>query len=69
MKRVVICLLLVAMLLMTTACAKENRSVTCDGCGTSVTVDADSKITDEWILFCKTCEKERFGEDGIVAKK
>ena len=69
MKRVVICLLLVAMLLMTTACAKENRSVTCDGCGTAITVDADSNITDEWILFCKTCEKERFGEDGIVAKK
>ena len=69
MKRIMICLLLAAIVLMTAACGKEGRTVTCDGCGTAITVDADSNITDEWILFCKTCEKERFGEDGIVAKK
>ena len=68
MKRILICILLVSMLLVLAACGKEARTVICDGCGASIAVDADSNITEEWILFCKTCEKELFGEDGVVAK-
>lgn len=69
MRKVLCLLLIVAMVLMMAACGGETRTVTCDGCGTEVRVDADSKITDEWILFCKTCEKELFGEEGIVARE
>lgn len=48
-------------------CSKETRIVTCDGCGVEITLDADSKITDEWIVFCRTCEQslqEDIGLDG-----
>ena len=64
--RKLLCLVLVLMLLLP-GCTKDQRTVTCDGCGAEITVDADSNITDEWILFCKTCETEKFGGTGVVA--
>ena len=70
MKRIIslICLL-AAMVLLMSACGKEKRTVTCDGCGEAIIVEADSNITDEWIVFCKTCEKELFGDEGVVSEK
>ena len=62
-----ICLLLAAMVLMTAACGKEGRTVTCDGCGEAIIVEADSNITDEWIVFCKTCEEDLFGDNPVVS--
>ena len=64
----IMCFLLAMAMLLLSACGKEQRTVICDGCGAQIQVDADSNITDEWILFCGTCEKELFGEEGIVPK-
>lgn len=61
----ILCLILVLSALA--GCAKETRIVTCDGCGVDITLDADSKITDEWIVFCRTCEQalpDDTGPDG-----
>ena len=45
--------------------AKASRVVHCDRCGKEITVDADSNLTDEWILYCTDCEKE-LGLDTII---
>ena len=60
-----LCLIL-ALLFLLPGCGKEGRTVTCDGCGAEIALDADSNITEEWIVFCKTCEEEKFGGTGVV---
>ena len=52
--------LIIAMLCMA-SCEKDPKELTCDGCGKTVEVEADSNMTDEWILFCSEC-----GEPEIV---
>lgn len=64
-KRNIIALLLIFILLLA-GCAKETKTVTCDGCGGEIVLEADSNITDDWIVFCKTCEQELFGGTGVV---
>lgn len=64
--RKLLCMLLTLALLLLSGCGKETRTVTCDGCGDEITVEADSNITDDWIVFCKTCEQELFGGTGVV---
>ena len=53
-----ICLLLTLVLLMSLAACGKTRTVICDRCGAEIQVEADSNITDDWILFCKDCEEE-----------
>ena len=60
--------LLLALLMLLSGCGKKTRTVTCDGCGADITVEEDSKITDEWILFCQECEQNLFGGTGVVAE-
>ena len=55
LKRAMILLAVLAMAIGMTACAKETKELTCDGCGKTVTVDADSNMDDSWILFCEEC--------------
>ena len=38
--------------------ASRQHFVHCDRCGKEVVLPADSKITEDWILFCKECEAE-----------
>ena len=61
----VFCLLLAVLMLF--GCGKEARIVHCDGCGCELTVEADSNMTDEWIIYCHDCEVKFFGEDGLVS--
>ena len=56
MKMGKIACLVLAMLLVLAGCGK--RTVTCDGCGKAITVKENSNVTDEWILFCSTCEED-----------
>jgi hypothetical protein len=65
-KRKLLCILLALGLLLLSGCRKETRTVACDGCGQEITLDTDSKITEDWIVFCKTCEQELFGGTGVV---
>lgn len=64
--RKVVCFLLALILLTALSGCGKTRSVACDGCGKQILVGAGSDITDEWILYCQTCETELFGEDGLV---
>lgn len=45
----------------------ETKTVTCDGCGKSIEIDADSNANDDWIIYCKTCERSFFDEDGLLS--
>ena len=56
-----------ALAMLLPGCAKEARTVTCDGCGEEISLPKDSNITDDWIVFCKTCEQEKFGGTGVVS--
>ena len=59
-------LLLVCLVFLLPGCGK-TKTVTCDHCGTEITLTAGSKITDEWIVFCKECEEALFGETPVVS--
>lgn len=67
MKKKMICLLLALMLMLTLFACGKAKTVTCDHCGAEIALTSDSNITDEWIVYCKDCELELFGEDGVVA--
>lgn len=55
MKRILCLLLALAMTLSLAGCGKEMRTVKCDGCGKDIQVEADSNITDDWLLLCEDC--------------
>ena len=56
-KRLLLVLLLVLCALALAGCG-EKRVVHCDRCGKEITVDADSNVNEDWIIYCKECEKE-----------
>ena len=56
---------LVALLLLT-GCG-EKKAVTCDGCGKTIEIEANSNMDDSWIVYCDGCYTEFFGEDGLVS--
>ncbi|MBQ3504936.1 MAG: hypothetical protein IJA75_09575 [Oscillospiraceae bacterium] len=59
-------LLLAALLLLLPGCG-ETRTVTCDHCGAQIELPADSKIEDDWIVFCKACEEDLFADNPVVS--
>lgn len=67
MKKRMICLLLALMLMLTLFACGKAKTVTCDHCGTEIELTPGSNVTDEWIVYCKTCEVELFGEDGVIS--
>lgn len=44
-----------------------TKIVHCDHCGDEIELAADDKIEEDWIVFCKTCEEELFGEEPVVS--
>lgn len=67
-KRILALVLLLSLLLTLAACGGEPKIVHCDRCGAEIQLDPDdSHIDEDWILFCKTCEEEAFGDDGVVS--
>ena len=60
-RNIVVCILILSMSFVFASCKKETKKLTCDGCGNVVEVEADSNMTDEWILFCEDC-----GDPGIT---
>ncbi len=55
MKKLISVLLAVAAILSLTACEKEKIVLHCDGCGKELTFDADSGMTEDWIILCDDC--------------
>lgn len=64
MRKYGILLCLLALLLC--GCGGKGGIVHCDGCGAEITLEPGSKITEDWIVFCKTCEQEKLG-GGVIA--
>lgn len=60
-------LLLTAVLLLTLAACGEKGIVHCDSCGNEIVLDRGSKIEEDWIVFCATCEEELFGDNPVVS--
>lgn len=54
MKKLIILLLTTVLAIMLISCGKVTLH--CDGCGKEVR--ADSKMDEDWIIFCKECEPE-----------
>ena len=55
-----------AVLLLTFSGCGEPRTVHCDHCGGEITLEADSNITEDWIVFCKQCEEDLFADNPVV---
>ncbi len=54
MKRLLAIVLLIVALLSLAGCG-EPRIVHCDRCGVEIELDANSNITEDWIVFCEDC--------------
>lgn len=54
MKKIIALLLVLVMALGLMGCNK--KTLHCDGCGKEV--KCDSKMDEEWIVFCSDCEPE-----------
>lgn len=67
MAKRILSLLLLAALLLTLAACGETRTVHCDHCGADIELASDSNIEEDWIVFCKTCEEELFGDNPVVS--
>ena len=67
MKRTISLLLLALSLLLLAGCA--TKELTCDGCGRKVTVNADSNMNEDWIIYCEDCNEELFGDDPILGSQ
>lgn len=65
MKRVTALLLSILALAALAGCG-EARTVHCDHCGGEILLEAGSNMDEDWIVFCKTCEEELFGDDPVV---
>ena len=59
-------LLAAAMLLAVLAGCGATKIVHCDRCGDEIELPAGDKIEEDWIVFCKTCEEELFGDNPVV---
>ena len=66
MKKRMICLLLILVCILSLV-GCSTKTVTCDHCGTEIELTRGSNVTDEWIVYCRTCELELFGEDGVIS--
>lgn len=52
-------MLAVLCLLSVGACRKKSVKILhCDRCGREVEFDADSNMTEDWIIVCKECRKD-----------
>ena len=56
-KLVTAIVLAAAATILLTGCAK-TKIVHCDRCGKEITLSADSRITEDWTVFCTECEEE-----------
>lgn len=57
----------VLMILCLFAGCRGTKTVHCDHCGDEIVLSATDKIEEDWIVFCKTCEEELFGENPVVS--
>ena len=56
MKKLVCIVLATILLLALAGCAQ--KTLHCDGCGTEVKVSQSSNMTEDWIIFCDSCDDD-----------
>ncbi len=59
-------LIVLAAALLLVGCG-ATKTLHCDRCGKAVRVSADSNMDEDWILYCRDCEKA-LGLDKLVEK-
>ena len=67
MKKITAVILIAIMIFTLSACA--SKTLHCDNCNKEIKVSEKSNVEEDWILFCSECEKELFGEEGIVQRE
>ena len=65
-KRIFSLILAVLLLLALAGCVK-TKTVHCDHCGEELAINANSNMTDDWIIYCKQCENDLFGDNPVVS--
>lgn len=65
MKKVLCLILSLCLVFALTGCIK-TRTLHCDNCGEEVVVRENSNMDEEWIIYCKECNEELFGDDPIL---
>ena len=66
MTKRIFALILAALLLLSLAACGKTKTVHCDHCGEEIAIDVNSNMTEDWIIFCKTCEKDLFADNPVV---
>lgn len=66
MKKVIILLSVVALLLALAACG-ATKILHCDHCGKEISVKESSNMEEDWIIYCKDCNEDLFGDDLLLA--
>ena len=59
-------LFLVCLLLFSLSACGKTKTLHCDNCKKEVTVNQDSNMEDDWIIYCKECNEELFGDDSLL---
>ncbi len=67
MKKRIPALLALAALLLGLAACGGTKTVHCDHCGAEIQIPTSSNIEEDWIVYCKTCETELFGDNPVVS--
>lgn len=63
-------ILLMAILLLTgTVGCGKIKTLHCDHCQKEVTVEEDSNMEEDWIVYCPACNEELFGDDPQLSGK
>ena len=61
-KKIALIFGVVLSLLMLASCGGEKKIVHCDNCTTELSIDEDSSMDDEWIIYCEPCSEELFSD-------
>lgn len=46
-----------------------TKTLHCDRCGEELKVANSSNMEEDWIVFCKDCEEEVFGDEPLVSEE
>ena len=57
---------LLAVVALLSGCG-ETKTITCDSCGKTQEVKADSQMDDSWIIYCQECEARIVGGDSAAS--
>lgn len=57
-KKIIVFMLVFALMSIIASCHKEMKTLTCDGCGVDVQVEADSNMEEDWLVYCEKCNAE-----------